>query len=168
MIMSLLKYGIAVGLGYALGRPEGRAQLARAGRQAADLGRRPEVAQLRERGKDIAAEQAQKVKQKVASRSGAATGSATSDATADATGSATFGPETTVPATPGRRLGLRNASWRPRFSRSRDVHFPSSEDVAPAPTAPLAGTTVMEDSQAAAAGTTATPRPGPATPTERP
>jgi hypothetical protein len=146
MIMGLLKYGLAVGLGYALGRPEGRAQLARLGQQATGLTQRPEVARLRERGKDLAADQAQKVKQKVTARSDNTTGSATSDATG--------------PAPAGRRLGLRNASWRPRLSRSRDVHFPSSEDVPPTPTPPPAGTTVVDDSHAAVAGTTATPRPG--------
>ena len=160
--MFLLKYGLAVGLGYALGRPEGRTQLARVGRQAADLTQRPEVARLRERGKDLAAEQTQKLagqtqklKAKVASRS---------DATA---GSATAGTDTPGTTATGRRLGLRNASWRPRLSRSRDVHFPSSEDVATTPTPPLGGTTVVEDSQAAVAGTTATPRPEVVTPTDR-
>lgn len=160
--MFLLKYGLAVGLGYALGRPEGRTQLARVGRQAADLTQRPEVARLRERGKDLAAEQTQKLagqtqklKAKVASRS---------DATA---GSATTGTDTPGTAATGRRLGLRNTAWRPRLSRSRDVHFPSSEDVATTPTPPLGGTTVVEDSQAAVAGTTATPRPEVVTPTDR-
>ena len=166
--MFLLKYGLAVGLGYALGRPEGRTQLARVGRQAADLTQRPEVARLRERGKDLAAEQTQKLagqtqklKAKVASRSDATAGSAT-------TGTAgTAGTDTPGTAATGRRLGLRNTAWRPRLSRSRDVHFPSSEDVATTPTPPLGGTTVVEDSQAAVAGTTATPRPEVVTPTDR-
>ena len=156
--MFLLKYGLAVGLGYALGRPEGRTQLARVGRQAADLTQRPEVARLRERGKDLAAEQTQKLKAKVASRSDATAGSATTG---------TAGTDTPGTAATGRRLGLRNTAWRPRLSRSRDVHFPSSEDVATTPTPPLGGTTVVEDSQAAVAGTTATPRPEVVTPTDR-
>ena len=163
--MFLLKYGLAVGLGYALGRPEGRTQLARVGRQAADLTQRPEVARLRERGKDLAAEQTQKLagqtqklKAKVASRSDATAGSATTG---------TAGTDTPGTAGTGRRLGLRNTAWRPRLSRSRDVHFPSSEDVATTPTPPLGGTTVVEDSQAAVAGTTATPRPEVVTPTDR-
>jgi hypothetical protein len=151
MIMGLLRYGLAVGLGYALGRPEGRAQLARVGRQAADLTQRPEVTRLRERGKDLAADQAQKVKQKVKPRSDGTAGSATTDLT---------GSDTT-----GRRRGLRNPSWRPRFSRSRNVHFPPPGDTTPTPT--LGGTTVVEDSRAAVLGTSATPRPESPTPTER-
>ena len=35
--MKLLSYGLAVGLGYLLGRPDGRERLAQLGRQAADL-----------------------------------------------------------------------------------------------------------------------------------
>jgi hypothetical protein len=153
MIMGLLKYAIAAGLGYALGRPEGRAQLARVGRQAADLTQRPEVAQLRERGKELATDQAQKVRQKVASRSDSSTGT-TATGTDTAAGTTATGPDAT-----GGRLGLRNAAWRSRFSRSRNVHFPASEDVPPVPTPPLAGTTVEDDSHAAVAGATATPRP---------
>ena len=56
--MSLIKYGIAVGIGYYLGRPDGRRQLVRLGQQAGEIGRRPEVKQLRERGRDIAGERA--------------------------------------------------------------------------------------------------------------
>jgi hypothetical protein len=153
MIMGLLKYALAVGLGYALGRPEGRAQLARVGRQAAELTQRPEVTQLRERGKDLAVDQAQKVKQKVTSRSDDTASAAAPDAT---------GTDTTP-----RRSGLRNASWRPRLSRSRNVHFPPPQQDA-TPTPPLGGTTVMEDSEAAVLGTTATPRPESPAPTDRP
>jgi hypothetical protein len=70
--MSLLSHGLAVGLGYVLGRPAGRAKLAEAGRQAADLARRPEVARLRQHGKDFAVDQAKSVKRKIAARSRAA------------------------------------------------------------------------------------------------
>jgi hypothetical protein len=66
--MGIMSHGLAVGLGYLLGRPEGRQRLAQVGQQATDLARRPEVAQLRERGKGLAAEQAKVVKEKVLTR----------------------------------------------------------------------------------------------------
>lgn len=105
--MGLLSHGLAVGLGYMLGRPEGRQRLVQVGQQAAELRNHPKVAQLTERGKDAAAEQAKMVRHKVK-------------------------------------------------VRVRPSHFPASADTAP--TTPLAGTTVAEDSEAAVLGTTATPR----------
>lgn len=66
--MGLVSHGLALGLGYMLGRPEGRRYLAQAGRQAADLRQRPEVVRLQERGKGLVVEQAQAVKQKVRAR----------------------------------------------------------------------------------------------------
>jgi hypothetical protein len=52
--MRLLSYGLAVDLGYVLGRPDGPARLAHAGRRAAALTQRPEVVRLRKRGQDPA------------------------------------------------------------------------------------------------------------------
>jgi len=152
--MGMLRYGVAVALGYALGRPEGRERLGQAGRQAVELGKRPEVAQLRERGKSAAADGVQAVKQKVTSKTKDA-GAATS------AGSAGAG-ETTA----RHRRGLRLPAGRLPFSRSRDAHFPASEGV----TAPasLGGTTVMEDSEAAVLGTPATPHTEPSTSADRP
>lgn len=66
--MGILKYGLAVALGYALGRPDGRERLGQVGRQAAELGKRPEVAQLRERGRSAATDGVEAVKQKVATK----------------------------------------------------------------------------------------------------
>jgi hypothetical protein len=150
--MSLLSHGLAVGLGYVLGRPAGRARLAEAGRQAADLARRPEVARLRQHGKDFAVDQAKSVKRKIAARSAAAAGAAGSDDS---------GP------TGRRRRTLRTPTWRPRFSRSRAAHFPPSTDTVPPST--LGGTTVAEDSKAAMLGTPVTPRAeSPAPPADRP
>jgi hypothetical protein len=121
------------------------------GRQAADLTRRPEVVRLRERGKDLAVEQAQTVKQKVVARSKDTASSAR--------------PDATNPAMAGPRRGLRTSRWRPRFSRSKTTHFPPSQDVTPP--AALGGTTVMEDSEAAMLGTPVMPRPeSPAPPTD--
>ena len=156
--MGLLKYGIAVGLGYALGRPEGRERLGQVGRQAAELGKRPEVAQLRERGKTAAVEGVAAVKQKVARK--------TEDAgTTDIAAGSPAGSDGAGETTARHRRGLRlPAARRLPFSRSRNVHFPPSEDVAPP--ASLGGTTVMEDSEAAVLGTPVTPRPEPSTSTD--
>lgn len=140
--MVMLKYGLAVGLGYALGRPEGRERLGRLGRQAAELGKRPEVAQLRERGRTAAVEGVGAVRQKVATRT------ANSDAGTSAGSGGT---------TARHRRGFRLPAGRLPFSRSRNAHFPASEGTA-AP-ATLGGTTVMEDSEAAVLGTPVTPRP---------
>ena len=115
--MGLLSHGLAVGIGYLLGRPDGRARLAQAGRQAADLAQRPEVARIRERGKDLAVNQAQTVKQKITARSA---------------GTDTGAPGDAGSATSDALPGLRTSAWRSRFRRSGAAHFPSSEEVAPA------------------------------------
>lgn len=144
--MKLLSFGLAVGLGYLLGRPDGRERLAQLGRQAADLTQRPEVVRLRESGKDVATERAQAVKQKVVARS---KNTDSPDSPDSRTGGAEAGSDVGFAAARPRR-GLRAPSWRPSFSRSPGAHFPPSEHLAP-PTA-LGGTTVMEDSEAAMLG----------------
>jgi hypothetical protein len=146
--MKLLSYGLAVGLGYLLGRPDGRERLAQVGRQAAGLAQRPEVVKLRERGKDVATEQVQAVKQKVVARSKSTDGSGGPDSP---TGVTEASSDTVAPTA---RRRLRAPSWRPSFSRSRNAHFPPPTDAAP-PTS-LGGTTVMEDSEAATLGIPAT------------
>jgi hypothetical protein len=98
--MKLLSYGLAFALGYAVARPQGRARLAQAGRQAVDLAQRPEVVRMREQGRQLAVQQAQSIRQKVAYRT---------------------------------------------------MHFPPPRNAPPPST--LAGTTVMEDSEAAVLGT---------------
>ncbi len=156
--MKLLSHGLAIGLGYMLGRPEGRERLAQGGRQAADLGKRPEVARLRERGRSLAADQAQAVKQKISSRAAggtAADGGTPAGAAPDSAAAGTA-PGAGTPTAPPRRR-LRAPEWRPRFPRSRAAHFPPTQDIAPP--AALGGTTVMEDSEAAVLGTPVTPRP---------
>jgi hypothetical protein len=150
--MKLVSHGLAAGLGYMLGRPEGRQRLAKWGQQAADLTRRPEVVQLRERGKGLAAEQAQAVKQKVLTRSKNG-----DDTSGPADGDATAAVDRTGPAAGGSRWGLRNSSWRSRLRRSRDVHFPPSEGITPPPA--LGGTTVVDDSDAALRGRAAIASP---------
>jgi hypothetical protein len=54
--MGLTKYGLAVGIGYHFGRPDGRRQLLWLRQQIIGLARRPAVRNLRERGWDIAGE----------------------------------------------------------------------------------------------------------------
>ena len=158
--MGLVSHGIAVGLGYMLGRPEGRERLAQVGRQAADLRQRPEVVRLRERGKGLAVEQAQVVKQKVLARSkNAETSTGAEDVGTPAA------PENAGPAAVARRRGLLDASWRPRFSRAGAAHFPASEGITP-PTV-LGGTTVAEDSQAARLGMDVTTPESPTPPVDR-
>ena len=154
--MGLLSHGLAFALGYAVAQPQGRARLAQAGRRAADLAQRPEVVRLREQGKQLAAEQAQTIKQKVVG--------ATSDAERDSEGSASGDDRGATQTATQHRLQARK--WRPRFSRSRNAHFPPSQKTAPPST--LGGTTVMEDSEAAVLGTPV-PRPpdAPPTPTDR-
>jgi hypothetical protein len=52
--MGLIKYGLAVGIGYQLGQPNGRQQLLRLRQKIVELAREPAIRQLRERGWDIA------------------------------------------------------------------------------------------------------------------
>ena len=160
--MKLLGYGLAVGLGYLLGRPDGRARLAQLSRQAADLTQRPEVVRLRERGKVVATERTQAVKQKVVARSKNSDGPSGPDSP---TGGAEAGSDAGFAAArPQRRL--RTPSWRPSFTRSRNVHFPPSTN--PAPPAALGGTTVLEDSEAARLGIpVASRQESPTPPTDR-
>jgi hypothetical protein len=113
--MGMLSHGVAVGIGYLLGRPDGRARLVQAGRQAADLAQRPEVVRLQERGKDLATNQAQAIKQKVTSRS---------------KDTGVTGPDGADSTVSGPRHGLRTQAWRSRFRRSGTTHFPSSEEAA--------------------------------------
>jgi hypothetical protein len=153
--MGLVSHGLALGLGYMLGRPEGRERLVQVGRQAADLRQRPEVVQLQERGKGLVVEQTRAVKQKVRARAkNAADAPAAEDAAPGGVGSA-----------PVRSRGVRKPSWRPRGFR-RAAHFPPSEGTA-APVV-LGGTTVTEDSKAAVLGMTVpTARESPTPPTDR-
>lgn len=150
--MGLLSHGLAFALGYAVAQPEGRARLAQAGRQAADLAQRPEVVRLREQGRRLAVDQAQSVKQKVVSGSKGGTEGDTEGAAAS---------DDRAAAGKGRGR-LRAPQWRPRFPRSRTAHFPPSQN--PDPPSALGGTTVMEDSEAVVLGTAAVRPPDAASP----
>lgn len=56
--MGLIKYGLAVGIGYHFGQPQGRQQLLRVRQQIIEFAHKPAITQLRERGWDIAGERA--------------------------------------------------------------------------------------------------------------
>jgi hypothetical protein len=56
--MGLIKYGLAVGIGYHFGQPHGRQQLLRVRQQIIEFAHKPAITQLRERGWDIAGERA--------------------------------------------------------------------------------------------------------------
>ena len=110
--MSLIKYGIAVAVGYHLGRPQGRNHLRQLRQQVVQLRKRPEVKQWQERGWDIAYERALAAK-RLASTSIAGR----KNAVDPAVGSATSVTDDTDPAFPARIAGLRArsrraASWR--------------------------------------------------------
>jgi hypothetical protein len=142
--MSLFSHGIAVGIGYLLGTPQGRQRLNEVGRQAGEIAQRPEVARLQERGKALVAEKTEVVKQKVAERkSGApAAGAGGAEAVGD---------------TARHRRNLQLPARLRR--RSGGAHFPESTGTTPP--ASLGGTTVMEDSEAALLGTPVAPRTDP-------
>ncbi len=143
-VVSLLSHGIAVGIGYLLGTPQGRQRLNEVGRQAGEIAQRPEVARLQERGKALVAEKTEVVKQKVADRKASAS-------SADAAGVEGTGDA----VRPRRNLQLPARLRR----RSGTAHFPESTGVTPPES--LGGTTVMEDSEAALLGTPVAPRTDP-------
>lgn len=110
--MGLLRTALVFGAGYALGHPDGRRKATELGGQARQLSQRPEVAQLRERGREALANR------------GRGSGSDTS-----AAGTSEAGTSGTGPAF-GR-------GWRPRPFPRR-----AARQVAPAGTPDLTGTTV--------------------------
>lgn len=67
--MGLISHGLAFGLGYTIGRPDGRRQLTELGRKAAELTNHPEVKRLRERGWDLAGNTARAARTKLTATS---------------------------------------------------------------------------------------------------
>jgi hypothetical protein len=67
--MSLLKYAAAAAIGYFAGQPSGRRQLERARTKVTKLLSSPQVEDLKQRGKDIAGEQASTVLDRVRRKS---------------------------------------------------------------------------------------------------
>jgi hypothetical protein len=149
----LIKYGIAVAVGYHFGQEQGRKQLQQLRRQVVQLSKRPEVMQWRERGWDIAYERA-----RAAKRLASTTMAGRKKAVDPAAGSATSVADDTDPAPPriGRLRGRspRAAGWR----RSRFSTTPTA-----APTG-LGGRTVAEDSQSARTALVPPPPIGATTP----
>ena len=127
--MKLITSGFVFGLGYLLGRPDGRRQLVKLRQQLTDIARKPEVKQLQERGWNAAGDRAIAAKnileQKLRKNDGAVDG-APVDGKADSRG----------------ERGTR----KPRFRR-RPRPYPD----APTATA-FSGTTVAEDSHAVITG----------------
>jgi hypothetical protein len=159
--MGLTTHAIAFGLGYALATPEGRARLVGLRDQGAELAKRPEVKQVRERAWDAVGDAGLAARNKINARRTGSTGSGSSGATS--TGTALTGgtgtgdsPATAAPApvavvpTPG--AGAADTS----------VDDTVLGEVGPER---LAGTTVAEDTRAVVLGL---PEPDPALETPRP
>ena len=168
--MSLLRYGIAVAVGYHIGQPQGRNHLRQLRQQVVQLRKRPEVKQWQERGWDIAYERALAAK-----RLASSTMAGRKKAVDPATGPANAVADDTDPAPPARIAGLRGRSpratgWRrPRHStRSTpaDPTVPISPEAAGTAAAPTAfgGRTAAEDSEAARTGLVPPPPIGRTTP----
>jgi hypothetical protein len=172
--MGLIKYGLAVGIGYHFGQPHGRQQLLWLRQQAIELSRKPAITQLRERGWDVAGERA------LAAKNLASKKLSGKSKVADA--GATTPVDDTVSAIPqGRNRGLQARSWR--RPRPYPVTPPTAEtSVDPADQAAAAtgspadgaaptgfgGRTVAEDSQDAISGMSAPPPAGRVPPTVPP
>jgi hypothetical protein len=132
--MKLITTGLVFGLGYLLGRPDGRRQLAQLRRQISDLARNPEVKRLQERGRNVAGERTLAAKNRLAQKLGKNDGAAEGEAV----------DERSDP------LGGRGTR-KPRFRR-RPRPYPDAET-----TTALSGTTVAEDSHAVITGIPAPP-----------
>ena len=72
--MGLTRYALVFGLGYTLGRPDGRRRLSDLGQQTAALTRRPEIKRLQERGWDIAGDTLRAARKKLPATSRQADG----------------------------------------------------------------------------------------------
>ena len=169
--MNLVKYGIAVAVGYHLGQPHGRRQLEQLRQQVIQLSKRPEVKRLQERGWDIAGEQALAAKNLAST-----TLTARKKKTVDPAGAATPVVDHTDP-TPRRRTGgLRGRGWRagwwrrPRPNPLSPITAADDAGTTRAPTTATAaatevgagfgGRTVAEDSEAVITGVSAPPPVG--------
>jgi hypothetical protein len=154
--MGLTTHAIAFGLGYALATPEGRARLVGLRDQGAELAKRPEVKQVRERAWDAVGDAGLAARNKLTARRAGSTGSGSSGTaltggtgTGDSPATAAPAPVAVVP-TPG--AGAADTS----------VDDTVLGEVGPER---LAGTTVAEDTRAVVLGL---PEPDPALETPRP
>jgi hypothetical protein len=164
--MGLIKYCLAVGIGYHFGQPHGRQQLLWLRQQTIELARKPAITQLRERGLEIAGERAVAAKNLAAKMLSGKSRAADADATTPV-------DDDTAAIPWGRDRGLRGRGWRrPRPnpvtppSAEISVDTPHQADAATgsqgdgaAPTG-FGGRTVVEDSRAANTETPASPASG--------
>lgn len=132
--MGLVTHAIAFGLGYALATPEGRARLTGLRDQGAELARRPEVKQVRERAWDAVGEVGLTARNRLAARRAGSSGGGTG--TGDSPAAAAPAPVAVVP-TPG--AGAVDTS----------VDDTVVGEVGPEN---IAGTTVAEDTRAVVLG----------------
>lgn len=158
--MGLTTHAIAFGLGYALATPEGRARLVGLRDQGAELARRPEVKQVRERAWDAVGDAGLAARNKITARRSGTTGTGSSGTgssgtaltggtgTGDSPATAAPAPVAVVP-TPG--AGAADTS----------VDDTVLGEVGPDR---LAGTTVAEDTRAVVLGL---PEPDPELETPR-
>ena len=145
--MRLIRYGAAFALGYYLGQPSGRKQVAQLRQQAEQLLRKPEVRQLADRGKEMVGQQAKAAKDLARRRwSGDASDKTTTNPASASTGT----------GTPGGVVG-----------EGADAAGSNDRPVEVGATSGFGGRTVAEDSEAARSGLVPPPPPGrepPATP----
>ena len=66
--MGLVSHALAFGIGYLVGRPGGRQQVARLGQQVSELADKPEVKRLVAQGRELASDKALAAKDAVTAR----------------------------------------------------------------------------------------------------
>jgi len=96
--MGLVTHAIAFGLGYALATPEGRARLTGLRDQGAELARRPEVKQVRERAWDVVGEAGLTARNRLAARRAGSSGAGSSGDTSTGGTGTGDSPATAAPA----------------------------------------------------------------------
>jgi hypothetical protein len=159
--MGLTKYGIVLGAGYVLGRPEARQYVVQLRAKAVTLARHPKVAELRERAWDVAGDQALNLRSALRRRSSTtadtdqpSTATRADQSTTDEPGT-TAGSDQPSSDQPSTAADTDQASTdRPSAGAGGPDGVPGSVTGGKAVTGDgastgLAGTTVAEDSRAA-------------------
>lgn len=172
--MGLATHAIALALGYALGNPEGRAQLVALRGRAQEAAKRPEVKQARERAWDLAGEAGVAAKNKLTARSrrraadSAPSPSGNGDGNGDGSAGATppADPVTDAPATTSTAPTATTTAATPTAGSAGSAGGTTATG-APAAQDRLAGTTVAEDSRATVLGVPAPDVERPEPPAQR-